>query len=123
MLSNEKSQNVLTALDLSGMSLARAGCADEESPAPSPFSANGIPDESSPNPTASAAAKPCGAAALAVAQAMCRFDSKLTDAQIETIARGIDAQKVAGARLNPKKRRLRNSDEPVTTFVVAVTRA
>ena len=49
---------------------------------------------------------------------MRRFDPKLTDDQIDTIAREIDENASAGARLNPKKKRLRNADEPVTTFTV-----
>ena len=49
---------------------------------------------------------------------MRRFDPKLTDDQIDTIARAIDENAFAGARLNPKKKRLRNADEPVTTFSV-----
>lgn len=58
-------------------------------------------------------------AALASARAMRRFDSKLTDEQIETIALAIDKNAAAGARLNPIKKRLRNADEPVTTFAVS----
>jgi len=50
---------------------------------------------------------------------MRRFDPKLTDEQIETIARAIDENASASARLNPKKKRLRNADEPVTTFAVS----
>ena len=49
---------------------------------------------------------------------MRRFDPKLTDDQIDTIARAIDENASAGARLNPKKRRLQNADAPVTTFAV-----
>lgn len=56
--------------------------------------------------------------ALASARAMRRFDPKLTDDAIIAIAIAIDENAVAGASLNPKKKRLRNADEPVTTFVV-----
>lgn len=49
---------------------------------------------------------------------MRRFDPKLSDVEIETIARGIDAMAKLGATLNPKRSRLRNSDEPVTSFVM-----
>ena len=62
--------------------------------------------------------KPPSDVALATAWAMRRFDPKLTDDQIDTIARAIDENASAGARLNSKKKRLRNADEPVTTFAV-----
>jgi hypothetical protein len=73
-----------------------------------------------PNATPSAVpkAQSPSAAALAVAVAMRRFDSKLSDREIETIARGIDDNAKAGGALNPRKKRLRNWDEPVTTFAV-----
>ncbi len=58
------------------------------------------------------------AAALAVAATFRRFDPKLDDAEIATIARGIDDSVKAGTTLNPKKKPLRNGDEPVTTFTV-----
>lgn len=58
--------------------------------------------------------------ALARARAleMRRFDPKLSDEAVATIARGIDANVRVGEALNPKKRRLGNGDEPVTTFAV-----
>ncbi len=49
---------------------------------------------------------------------MRRFDPSLTDDAIDTISRGIDANAVASATLNPKKKRLRNADEPVKSFTV-----
>ncbi len=64
------------------------------------------------------ASKPPSEAALATSRTMRKFDAQLSDAEIETIARGIDENATAGARLNPKNKRLRNSDEPVTTFTV-----
>ena len=69
-----------------------------------------------PSPRASTTAKPPSAAALAVAMTMRSFDAKLTDDEIATIARGIDDNRPAGAQLNPKKKRLRNGDEPITRF-------
>ena len=48
---------------------------------------------------------------------MRRFDSTLSDAELATIATQIDDNATAGAVLNPKKQRLKNSDEPATTFV------
>jgi len=68
--------------------------------------------------TSSASPKSPSASALVTAQSMRRFDAKLTDEQVETIARGIDANAIAGATLSPKKQRLRNGDEPVTSFSV-----
>ncbi len=113
-MTNRKS--FLAALGLSGASLALGGRADAE-PAASPSSA---PSEAAgvlPAATASPASKPPSALALAAATAMRRFDGKLSNAEIQTIARGIDDNANAGARLNPKKKRLRNGDEPVTSFV------
>lgn len=55
------------------------------------------------------------AAALAAALAMRAFDPKLSDEEIAIIAKGIDDSRV-GATLSPKKKRLKNSDEPVTRF-------
>ena len=63
-------------------------------------------------------AKGPSAAALVLAATYRRFDPKLTDDEIATIARGIDDNAKAAAPLNPKKRRLRNSDDPVTIFTV-----
>ncbi len=63
-------------------------------------------------------AKRPSAAALAMAATFHRFDPKLDDAEIQTIARGIDDGVKGGTALNPKKRPLRNGDEPVTTFTV-----
>jgi len=54
--------------------------------------------------------------AATAAVGMRRFDSKLSDADVEKIARAIDDNAKAATALNPKKKRLRNSDEPVTTF-------
>lgn len=69
-------------------------------------------------PKPSATEKPPSAAALAVAATMRRFDPKLSDEEIATIARDIDGEWRLGAALNPKKQRLRNWDEPVTIFRV-----
>lgn len=46
------------------------------------------------------------------------FDPGLSDAQLETIARGIDSGSAAGQKLNQHGRVLRNGDEPVTRFHV-----
>jgi hypothetical protein len=50
---------------------------------------------------------------------MRRFDPSLTDAQIATIAAGIEDSAKAGAALGGPKNRLRNGDEPATRFAVA----
>ncbi len=46
------------------------------------------------------------------------FDPHLSDAQIDTIAHGIEASAASGGTLNPHGTLLRNSDEPVTRFHV-----
>ena len=70
-----------------------------------------------PAPAQSASpAKAPSAAALAIATAMRRFDPKLSDAQIQRIAKDIEANQKGAAELNPPKKRLQNWDEPVTTF-------
>jgi hypothetical protein len=86
--------------------LSEAGASAATSPAPVPA------------PTA-AAAKPISPAARAQAEAMRAFDPHLSDAQVETIARGIDAANAAGGKLNVRGRALHNGDEPVTSFSVA----
>jgi hypothetical protein len=58
-------------------------------------------------------------AALALAAAYRAFDPRLTDAELRTIARGIDDNRAAGAALNPKRKPLRNSDEPIARFAAA----
>jgi len=68
--------------------------------------------------TSSAAAQAPSAEALAAALSMRRFDAALTDDEIARIARDIDGARKLGARLNPANRRLANSDEPVTSFIV-----
>lgn len=54
----------------------------------------------------------------AFAERMRAFDPALTDAQIDTIAQGIEDNLEAGSRINPKGKALKNSDEPVTVFEV-----
>jgi hypothetical protein len=69
-----------------------------------------------PSPSPKSTPKPPSAAALAAAVVYRRFDAKLSDEQVTLIARSIDDNRAAGAQLNPKKKRLKNSDEPVTRF-------
>jgi hypothetical protein len=85
------------------------------------------PDKPSPGPAAapprpSPSAKPPSAAARAQAEAMRAFDPRLTDAQLDTIARGIDGNDAAGRKLNKKGRVLKNGDEPATRFAVDAVR-
>jgi len=47
---------------------------------------------------------------------MRRFDAKLSDSDLEGIARGIDDNAAAGATLHQKKNQLRNSDDLAITF-------
>jgi len=56
------------------------------------------------------------ATAMATALGMRRFDASLSDEQIRIIARAIDEATKLATELNTGKNRVRNSDEPVTTF-------
>ena len=108
-------RSFLTKLGITSLLLASA----------SPASAQAAPEASaatpppSPLPSETASAKPAkgpSASAAAIAAAMRRFDPKLDDAEIAKIAAAIDDNAGAGAALNPKKHRLKNSDEPATRF-------
>lgn len=70
------------------------------------------------NRKASPAVKPPSALASATAATMRRFDPALTDDQLETIARAIDARTDVAKLLRAKKNRLRNGDEPITKCTV-----
>ncbi len=110
----------LAALSFTGASLAlRARSDAQQSPSPAPSAAATPAREVAP-PATKRRPKQKGpsAAALAVATTFRRFDSSLNDEDITTIARGIDDSVKAGASLNPKKKPLRNGDEPVTIFTV-----
>lgn len=65
-----------------------------------------------------ASAKAPSAAAVSLAAGFRRIDPKLAATDLEAIARGIDDAAQAAAALRPKRRPLRNADEPVTIFVV-----
>ncbi len=80
-------------------------------PKPSPL------PSAAPSPAASASPKPASALAAAIAASMRRFDAKLSDADLDTIAHAIDDNRRGAARLNPRKATaLKNGDEPVTHF-------
>ncbi len=49
---------------------------------------------------------------------MRRFDSALTDDDVQTIAKAIDANNEAARTLNPKNERLKNDDAPIVRFTV-----
>ena len=84
--------------------------APPKSPPPSP----------APSPAASASPKPASPLAAAIAVSMRRFDPKLSDKDVDTIAHAIDDNRKGAARLNPRKATgLKNADEPVTRFTVA----
>jgi hypothetical protein len=102
----------LAALGAAGLSLVAEERAQAQTAAPS---------EPAPaaQPSASAKpAKPPSAAAFAIAATMRRFDPKLTQGELDKIAHAIDDNGKGALALNPKKRPLRNAEEPVTTFVV-----
>jgi len=118
-------KSFLAMLSMMGMSLsfaARGDATPTAAPATGSPAATAPASDASAMPEATAAAsavpKPPSQVALAAARAMRRFDPKLSDAEIDTIARGIDGNATAGARLNPRKKRLSNGDEPITTFTV-----
>src|ERR1700684_504886 len=93
-------------------SVLLAGPADAQTPVP----ATAAPG---PSPKPSSSPKPPTAVAAAIAKAMRRLDPALTDADLDTIARGIDDNRRGAARLNPHRATgLRNGDEPVTRFSV-----
>ncbi|MDQ6931560.1 MAG: hypothetical protein M3160_00125 [Candidatus Eremiobacteraeota bacterium] len=83
---------------------------------PSPIPRASAPPAAVASPTASPP-KP-SEAALATAALMLAFDPKLSHSELRTIAGAIDSNRKEGRSLNKGKRRLSNSDEPVTTFRV-----
>jgi hypothetical protein len=94
-----------------GLSLmATAARAQSASPAAAPTPA------APASPFVKPSGKPPSAVALALAAGMRSFDPALGDAELATIAAGIDAMRDLGPQLNPKKKRLANGDQPVATF-------
>lgn len=57
------------------------------------------------------------AASLAIAATFRRFDPKLSETELATIARNIDESRSSATSLNPKATPLRNSDDLVVRFV------
>ncbi|HMD02377.1 MAG TPA: hypothetical protein VKG44_05370 [Candidatus Baltobacteraceae bacterium] len=111
----------LSAVGVTGAALAFAARASGPQPAraaePSASPTAGNPPAPAGSGTPKAPPKP-SAAAMATALTMRRFDPNLRDEQINTIAQNIDDQTKLGVALDPPKARLKNSDEPVTTFSV-----
>jgi len=103
----------LAAAASAGVALAAAkGAQAQSTPAPA---APAVPPAT---PKASPTPKPPSAAARALAERMRTFDSDLRDEDITTIARNIDGNLDLGKALNPKGKRLKNSDEPSPFFRV-----
>lgn len=83
--------------------------------------ARGVAVAATPSPAApptAAPVKPPSDAARALALRIRHFDAKLSDAEIDTIAHGIDDSWSVGGAVNPKGKALRNSDEPDPAFSV-----
>lgn len=72
----------------------------------------------SPAPTSTPKKREISEAAKALAARMRRFDSALSDKELEEIAAGIDGNLKAGEAVNPHGTALKNWDEPVTVFEV-----
>ena len=98
-------------------SVLLAAKADAQAPAPeAPPKTSPLPS-AAPSPAASASPKPASAAAAALAASMRRFDARLSDKDLDTIAHAIDDNRRGAARLNANKATaLKNADEPVTRF-------
>jgi len=106
-------KHFLTTVGATGAALALAA-----SGRASAAGADASPAPGAPPPSPAPTEKPVSASALAIAATMRRFDPKLSDAEVERIARDIDDGAGLGTALNPKNKRLRNGDEPVTSFAV-----
>ncbi|HZO95271.1 MAG TPA: hypothetical protein VFB22_16105 [Candidatus Baltobacteraceae bacterium] len=70
-----------------------------------------------PLPSVRPGAKPASALATATAEGMRRFDARLSDADLRTIAHGIDELRDEAGHLNPHRgTALKNGDEPALRF-------
>ncbi len=94
--------------------LAAAGLVGASLLAPTSVEAQSAPSPA-PSPSATPAPSP---AARAFAERMKRFDSSLTDAQLDEIAGGIDQLYTLGGDLRPKGHGLINADPPTPQFEV-----
>ncbi len=102
-------RSFLGAVSGAAASVLLAGPAEAQAPAPAAPPGSALP---SPRPSA----KPASALAVAAAAAMRRFDPQLGDADLDTIAHGIDDNRREGGRLNPHGTALKNGEEPVLHF-------
>ena len=82
-----------------------------------PLAAHAAP-EPTPMPTPSPKPPKVSDTAKAMAAKMRDYDPQLTDKQLSDIAEGMDFYMGLGARVNPKGKALKNSDEPATLFEV-----
>lgn len=96
-----------------GVALAAAKSGKAQS-TPAPAAPVAPPATPKPSPTP----KPPSDAARALAERMRAFDKNLSEADVTTIARNIDGNLDLGKALNPKGKRLKNSDEPSPFFRV-----
>ncbi len=76
------------------------------------------PKPAAPEPTPTPKKSQVSEAARGLAAQMRRFDSSLSDKELEEIAAGIDGNLKIGGAVNPHGTTLKNWDEPVTTFEV-----
>jgi hypothetical protein len=83
-------------------------------PDPAPAQSKAAP---SPAPSPAGKLPSIGSAAMAATMRV-RFDPALTADDLKTIAKAIDTNNVAAKRLNPTKKRLKNSDAPIVRFAV-----
>lgn len=72
----------------------------------------------SPAPTPTPKKREISQAAQALAARMRRFDSALSDKELEEIAAGIEGNLKVGDKINQHGTALKNWDEPVTIFEV-----
>ncbi len=114
-MKNRRSFLAAVAAGGAGMALAKAGPADAQ-PATLVTPAPLMPAVASPAATATPKLARFGSAAFAAT--MREIDPALTQAQLDAIAKAIDGNRDAAKTLNPKKKRLKNSDEPAVHFAV-----
>jgi hypothetical protein len=99
------SRKAFVAAAVASVGALSAGPANAQSPA---------------SPSASPSPSP---AARDFALRMRAFDPLLSDEEIEAIAAGVETNWQLGKTVNPKGRALKNSDEPVPDFSVALRQA
>lgn len=115
-MKNRRSFLAAVAAGGAGLALADPAVAQvtpaQVTPAPLKTAATSASPAATPTPNLAR----FGSAAFAAT--MREIDPALTQAQVDAIAKAIDANRDAAKALNPKKKRLKNSDEPVVHFAV-----